>query len=405
MAILYFILLIFVFLFVIISERKIFMNYLAPATIMSVSLLFSVLIYFIINTVNGFQINNDIMIYFILFVSIQFVSDIYVCPSVGKIRFNHVIVYDYTINKIVLEIGVVSTCALIFRFISLFKQITNVLQITYSPFQSAYGGGIYFFFRLINIIVIAYFIGTTEKFDIKTFLWIMFFYFPLIIGMVKGIVLIPAVSGFVLHLFLFETKIDYKKILKLFLIGIVAFLGIYMIEDGLNNPEQLFTIEFYIKKIEKFFLYICSGCNGFSKNLEKDIHIPDNENPTFAPFRNMFSKFGIVTRVDNVPNILVYVGDYKYNFGVTTNTNTYCGFLIIYNGVFKGLLIGVFWGIMNSILYSFALKEDLWLKLAYSIWSFTLIMACFDYWYLHSYWFYILVIIYIMRFAFGRRHK
>ena len=361
------------------------------------SLLVASTLFIIVNIINKkyYLFSNDVFLVFCFFCIIQFIMDTFIkAVFTNNKKSSKFCTNNYDSSFILL--GIVSSSLLLIRFYFLLGTINNLVQITYSSFQNNYGGGIFFYLRLINIVLITYFIGSRKKYSKKDVFIIIYCLLPLILGLVKGIVLIPLLSGIVLRLFIFREKINIKICFKIIIIGIVVFIGTYVIEDGLNNVNQLFNINFYLEKIEKIFLYIISGVNGFSVNIQKAfIHNNNFVNPTFAPFNNLFSDILGTDYISNIPTIQASLGDYTYNFNSSTNTNTYCGFLIIYNGYFKGIFIGFFWAIINAIIYNFAINRGLFPKIAYSIWSFTLIMSCFDYWYLHSYWFYLLFIIFI----------
>lgn len=379
-------------------EYKLFKNILAPGILMCLSLLVASTLFIIVNIINEkyYIFSNDVFLVFCSFCIIQFIMDVFIkALFTNTNRKKNYKFYINNYDNFFVLFGIISSSLLLIKFYSLLDTINNLVQITYPTFQNNFGGGIFFYLRLINIVIITYFIGSRKKYSKKDISIIVYCLLPLILGLVKGILLIPLLSGVVLRLFIFEEKINIKLCFKIVIIGIVVFIGTYVIEDGLNDVNQLFNITFYLEKIENIFLYIISGINGFSINIQKTFIHNNVINPTFAPFNNLFSDILGTDYISNIPTIQANLGDYTYNFNLSTNTNTYCGFLIIYNGYFKGVFIGICWAIFSAIIYNLAINTGLFTKIAYSIWSFTLIMSCFDYWYLHSYWFYLLFIIFI----------
>ncbi|WP_201319171.1 MULTISPECIES: DUF6337 family protein [unclassified Paenibacillus] len=300
------------------------------------------------------------------------------------------------LDKIFMFLGITAGIYLILNFIYLAKGVPNLQAITYSTFQNQYAGGINFYLRIICMIVITYFIGTITKQEKFKFLVVIIAYIPLVLGLVKGIVMLPLIAGFVFRYVISQNRFKLKNTILIIISCLIIFIGVYMIEDSLGSNENILSIDFYLSKLEKFVIYLISGTQSFNINLSnnfifKNYGVP---NPTFAPFNNMFAKILDLARIDSVPSVRTFIGNFKYTGIAETNTNTYIGTLILYNGYYISFITHVIWVTISYLLFYRAIfSKKIIHYLTFSLFSFTLIMSWFDYWYLHSYWYYMWIII------------
>ena len=188
-----------------------------------------------------------------------------------------------------------------------------------------------------------------------------------------------------------------KSILITAILGISIFFIVYMVEIGIWNIEKLFEKETYELILNKLNMYIISGVQSFNVNLSNNNEIfKEISNPVYAPVINLFSKFGIIDRIDTINHIWVNIG-YIKNYGeITVNTNTHIGTLFLYCGIFMGIIVNSIIGLIAYIFYYAAVnKKEIIYVVRYSLFVTGLILSWFDYYYMQIFWIYLIVIFYL----------
>lgn len=118
----------------------------------------------------------------------------------------------------------------------------------------------------------------------------------------------------------------------------------------------------------------------------------------FSPFIKFLSKFNIVESNGYIPSnqaaiYSVFSNEYKYS-----NVNYFFGTLLLYSGWLKSIFMVGFISIYSYFLLIRAkYNQDLVSKLIYATFASGLVMGWFEYYYLQTFWVYMICIIEIIK--------
>ncbi len=402
---------IFIIVFVILaiaSEKKIYINYLTPFTLLSVPYCGIILYQMICIKIYDFKKISPIflIIIFIFLFTTWFSGLLYNSILVRRNFKLSNDLYKHKVNsnknyriKFIEIMSIISTTYLLLFFVYNMKNLGNIGQIVQEGFQIKYTSGINFYLRLMCMIGAIYFFSISNLKDKKFIIGGIYSSLPIILTFVKGMIFIICLGSVIGNTLVYARKIKVKYIIYTIMSGIIIFYSVYMIETCIWNPEKLFKSETYEYIFANLNVYLTSGVQSFNVNLQQINNIFNQvANPVYAPIINIISKVGIVERIDAINNIWLNLG-YISNYGdVIVNTNTYIGTLVLYCGIFRGLLIHLF---ISTIMYHFFYKmihaSHIVYIIRYSLFITGFVLGWFEYYYMHTFWIYLIIIFYILK--------
>lgn len=148
--------------------------------------------------------------------------------------------------------------------------------------------------------------------------------------MVKGAVIIAAVSGMCIRLYAGKMHLSTTLLLKVFLGSFGVFILIYMVIPLMGNENGEANMELFEFVIGHFFHYFTSGTLGLSYDME--LHCADmgDFEILVAPFINIYKT------IVGDPNLISPVNPLYLNTGITlTNVRTFFGTMYIYCNSFQ----------------------------------------------------------------------
>lgn len=253
-----------------------------------------------------------------------------------------------------------------------------------------------FYVRLFTMIMAVYFLGINK--GKIGYLIGCFCFVPHIIINTKGILFIIIIAVFIARLLTGRIHNVKRTVLILGGCGFSIFFFSYMMEFSLYGENPLIEVDRWVYIFEKLIAYLLSGVQEFFVNLRDGIvHNKNLDNITLTPFYNLFAKFGIGTSISSV-NQEIYrcIGDLPHYGLVYSNVNGYIGTLYIFNGLIGGLLYHV-----SIITLTFAIrlkvcicKRPFWIIL-YSLFSAGLFLAWFEFYFMHTFWIYFILIVFV----------
>ncbi|WP_061808973.1 O-antigen polymerase [Rossellomorea vietnamensis] len=383
-------------------EKRKYKTFLSPFILFSVPYLVLILYQVIVTNIYNWEpVSVVFLIYIFLYLvtfyfvgtfSIHFFEAFYKKYSIKtQIKYDNSLQSTRTKNKVIEIISIVVAAYLIIFFIFQMRGLPNTGMVVQEEFQSTYSSGFNFYLRLICMIGSVYFWGLANK-NNKRFLLLGFLCFiPNLLTFVKGITFILILGGILANLFIYNKKVKPKNILSIVGSAIAVFFLIYLIEIGVWDTEKLFVKETYENIFGKLNVYLISGVQSFNVNVIGNHSFQGIPNPVYAPVLNIFSKLGIVDRVDSINNIWVNVG-YIPNYGnVNVNTNTFIGTLVLYCGPIIGLFINSLVSIIIYYLFYRTIKTRKTIQIVrYALIVTGLALSWFEYFYMHTFWFYLI---------------
>lgn len=407
LTIILFLLLVLVAFILVRIEKTRFKTYLSPFILFSIPYLSMVFYqFFIIQLYNweniGFLFVFSILLYFVTF----FVSGhvLYYFFSAQNrthnLKLNNVrneVQEKIYSDKLIELIFIVSAIYLLLRFFILTQGLSNYGAIVQEPFQQKYSSDGGFFFRLITMFGGAYFWGLATKKNKRAFFYGLLCFATNLLTFVKGIAFITIISGIIANIIINKRKVKLKTLFHIIIFGISLFFIVYLIEIGIWEPNKLLEKDTYEFIFGKLNVYLISGVQSFNINVTNNHEIFLNSNNiVFAPIVNLIAKFGVVERIDVINDLITYLGNIPSYGQVYVNTNTYIGTLVLYTGLFAGVLPNVIISIFSYYLFYKTISEKSILNISiYAIFSSGLVLSWFEYYYMHTFWFY-LIFFYVM---------
>jgi len=405
------VLIIVVFALVIIEKNQ-YKTYFAPFTLFSVPYLVIILYQLIVINIYGWENISStylfyILIYLIVFYIIGTITTQFIKFLNKKQKYSlktstyayHAVTKDnYQRVKILEIISIISSIYLILFFMLKSRELPNIGMIVQEQFQKRYSSGLNFYLRLVCMIGTIYFWGLINKSNKKFILLGLLCFIPNFLTFVKGIAFINVIGSVIANLILNNRKIKFNVLIKVVLVGILIFFSVYMIEIGIWNPNKLLERKTYEYIYAKLNVYLVSGVQSFNINVSNPKKLFQSlSNPVYAPVINLIAKFGLFERIETINNVWTTIG-YIPKYGtVTVNTNTYIGTLSLYCGFFIGLLVN---SIISAVIYYFFWKaistKSITYIVRYSLMVSGLVLAWFEYYYMHTFWFYLILIFLII---------
>lgn len=381
-------------------EKKIHGNYYTPFVLFSIPYLF-ILLYQIL-CIEIYDLDKMSFLYLLIILIFMLnisILGIFYKSMIDKFKSRIPKKYSkvYYKDSVLEIISIISATYLLIYFLYSMMSLPNIGQIVQEDFQTRYSGGINFYLRLICMIGSVYFFSKASFKNIKQAFFGIYCLIPNILTFVKGIIFIICLGGVLGNIIFNNRKIKIKSILITVILGISIFFIVYIVEIGIWDIEKLFEKETYELIFNKLNVYIISGVQSFNVNLANNNELfKEISNPVYAPVLNIFSKFGIVERVDSINNIWANIG-YIKNYGdVIVNTNTYIGTLFLYCGLFIGLIINSVIGLIMYIFYYSAITKNEIIYIArYSLLVTGFILSWFEYYYMHTFWIYLIILFYL----------
>lgn len=386
-------------------ENKIHGNYLTPFTLLSVPyclVVFAQIIFTKIYKLNNISFSY-ISIVFIFIFNAWMIGLIY-ASVIQKLKYRKKLnCLEEKIGLKAIEkkerkiLGILSfICAtyLIIFFIYSSRNLSNVGQIVQESFQVIYNGGINFYFKLICMIGAIYFLSISNLKNLRYFILGLYCLLPVILTFVKGIIFIICLGGIVGNILVQKRKVKIRYICIAIFSGLIVFFSVYTVEIGIWDPTKLLHKETYEFIFAKLNIYLTAGVQSFNVNIQANSDIfRELPNPVYTPIINTISKFGILERIDSINNVWVNLG-YINNYGfVEVNTNTYIGTLFLYCGFIKGIMVNSFiFTLMYHFFYKAFNSERVLYIVRYSTFSTGLILGWFEYYYMHTFWIYFILI-------------
>lgn len=402
---LFFALLVLVFGFVI-QERRHYNTYLTPFTLFSVPYLVIIIYQLFVTEIYGWYPVSPIYLFYIILylVSfylagtffISFLSSINgAVKSPAKDESTTITIKptkkSYKLLKIIF---LFSAIYLILFFLSNLGHLSTIGNMVQEEFQNYYSSGINFFLRLICMIGTVYFWGLMNKKRKSFFFLGLICFIPNFLTFVKGTTFITVLGSIIANILIHKRKFKLKTIILSGLSGVAILFAAYMVEIGIWNPDRLSQKETYEYIFAKLNVYLLAGVQSFNINISSYPEVFQNlPNVVLAPIINLFTKFGLTERIDSVNPVLTNIG-FIPNFGsVDVNTNTYIGTIILYCGPILGLLVNITISMIIYYLFYSAIKTNNNINIIrYSLMVTGLVLAWFEYYYLHSFWVYLLIL-------------
>lgn len=417
---LFWLVILFIIIFVlVIAERNLNKTYFSPFTLFAVP--YSVIILYqiiITNVYNWKRVSPLFLICIILFlVGFFLTGNLFMCLmkalqnscwSSGKsliIREKCNITSDLNHRvrlKKVEAISIASAVYLIVFFILKAKNLPDIGMIVQSKFQNEYSSGLNFYLRLITMIGTAYFWGLANRNNKRFFLLGALCFIPNFLTFVKGTAFIMILGGLLTNLYINKKRrLKLKTLLKVVLSGVIIFFSVYMIEIGIWNFDRLLQKETYEFIFGKFNYYLVSGVQSFNINVNENMGVFKNiPNPVYAPIVNFISKFGFGQRIETINNIWVTLGNIPSYGVVRVNTNTYIGTLVLYCGLIRGMLVNIIISLLSYYFFWRTNQRNNVLNIVrYSLFVSGLILSWFEYYYMHTFWIYLIALVFLMGFV------
>ncbi|HPP10866.1 MAG TPA: DUF6337 family protein [Defluviitoga tunisiensis] len=417
LEIIIFIILVIAVFAIVMVERNQYKTYLTPFILFSVPYIIVIFYQVIVTNIYSWENISSIYLLYVLIYLITFYlvgtfttqfmktskRNYQSSPNLQSCNYNQKIILmkqKHQRLKIIEITSIASSIYLIIFFIFNLSGLSDVGMVVQEQFQSKYSSGVNFYLRLFCMIGTIYFWGLANKSNRKFILLGFLCFIPNYLTFVKGIAFINVIGSVLANLILNKRIIKVSILLKVLLAGLIIYFSVYMIEIGIWNPNKLLEIETYEFIYGKLNSYLISGVQSFNINISNSENLFQGlPNPVYAPVINLIAKFGLAERIEPINNVWTTIG-YIPNYGPSTvNTNTYIGTLSLYCGFFKGLLVN---SIISTVIYYFfwkAIHTQRIIHIArYSLMVTGLVLAWFEYYYLHTFWYYLVLIFFLIDF-------
>lgn len=386
-------------------ETNRFMTPYTPFALFSVPYLIVVFYQVIITNIYDWKKITPLFLIIILvyFVNFFLVGNLFLLIRNRKYKNNKLKKQNYenfifTRYKAVELLSIISAIILINYFLIEMIGLHDFRAIVQEPFQVNYSSGFRFYLKLLSMIGTVYFWGLVDKTNKKEFLYGLLCFIPNFITFVKGISFILIIGSVISNAILHNRKFKLKLIIQIGSIGVILFFIVYMIELGIWDHDKLLLKETYKFIYGKLNAYIVSGVQSFNVNINSDLEMYRNiPNVVLSPLINLIAKTGLIERIDNVSSAGTLIGYIPYYGPVSVNTNTYIGTIALYNGIFIGLLINSMISILIYYFFYSAIRQKNILAISrYGFFSSGITLAWFEYYYLHPFWFYAILIYFML---------
>lgn len=275
-------------------------------------------------------------------------------------------------------------------------ELSLILQDEFQDeFNNTAGGS--FYSRLLTLIFAVYFLGIN-----RTKLGYVFgalCFVPNIIVNTKGILFLPVIAALLSCMLLGRIHNIKKTIFTLGCIGIFIFFFSYLIEDFIYDNNPFSNSDRFVFLFEKLIVYVLSGVQEFFVNLRDGIiHSSSKVNITLVSLNNLLAKFGLSESASSInEEFYRYIGTLP-NYGrAYSNVNGYIGTLYLFNGLFGGLLIHIFWIVTTFLIKikAYKCKRIFWIIL-YSLFLSGFFLGWFDFYFMQTFWLYFIILTFVV---------
>ncbi len=284
-------------------------------------------------------------------------------------------------------------------FVVLAAGLPTFGMIVQEEFQGRYAGDMYFL-RLMCIILGAYQASRCRSFKDKRLLCCLLLILPNFLTFVKGIVIISIISDVVAFAIANKIKLSWKPVVIVGCFGMAVFYGIYLIEHCVWDIKAIIYPETHKLIFFKIISYLSSGLESFNINIDHTYRYATVENVVIAPYANCLAQLGLTERTETVTSVHTIIGSIEGFGDIRVNTHSYFGALYLYCGLFLGIAPHFINYFMAYFLYSRIKHERLIFTVAYAVFTSGFVLSWFDYYYLHTFWGYMLVMAALIAFAF-----
>lgn len=279
------------------------------------------------------------------------------------------------------------------HLLMIMSHYSNIYQLVQPSVQSQYGSGINYYVRLFLMLCTVYYWGCSKITKTNLLLGLICF-LPNALTFVKSIILLSILSSLTIRLIKHEFKISLKMILVVFVIGIIVFYGVNMVEMGIYDINILKDIETYKYIGVKMGGYFVSGVQSFAQNLidKRDAFLAV-DNVTLAPFVSLLSKIGIgesYRAVTTISQVFWYSEQLGRNVG--SNVNGYVGTLYLFSGVLLGNILNAIWVFVASFLERCYIESDDIRSALAGLFCGAFTLGWFDYYFSQTFWVYLIII-------------
>ena len=140
-----------------------------------------------------------------------------------------------------------------------------------------------------------------------------------------------------------------------------------------------------------------AGVQSFAVNLENIEVFIEAPNISLAPISSILSKFGIMGRIDPVCNIIAQIGVNQSGEIITSNVNGCIGTIVLFNGPFAGSFIFSFWMAIASFLNQKYKNSRNMSCVLGGLFSAGFALSWFEYYFLHTFWWYFIIFTVLMQ--------
>jgi len=288
-------------------------------------------------------------------------------------------------------IGFLFSIYMIIHFVNLASSLDTLGKIVQEPFQVLYSSGINFYIRIFLIFILFHYVAGLKRITIVSILVILLFLIPNFLTFVKGIILINIIGVFLIFIHNKIIKINLFSVLFGLLFMIISFILVVTIEQSIWT----FSIDYEIidESLTNLLSYFFAGIQSFISNFHSNVIPIEFPNATIAIFYNPFARlFEIGPIISNIPAFqsILFLNGIPFS---SSNVNTYIGTLFLYNGLFIGNLMNVAISLISTFFFKIYLfrKSRFYFSL-YVFFATGLSLSWFEYYYLHSFYFYVIVV-------------
>ena len=293
-----------------------------------------------------------------------------------------------------------------FHFWTVYKKYNKLIIIVQQKFQDEYASGKNFYVRVFLMLLVVYYLGGAAL-NKRNLLIGAIGLLPNVLTFVKGIILLPLLASILLRIKNKDIKISIKTVMFFAFVGGFVFFGVYALEMAIYDKKQLGDLYFYKQIAGKLIIYLVSGVQSFTQNFSSNRQIfLEMDNVTLTPIINLLSKIGIGHGINNVGTVyqkFEYINLLGRRY--TSNVNGYIGTLYLYNGFFFGNVINAFQVFLSSFLLELFGKKKSMMTYVSMLYCISFCLGWFEYYFVHTFWTYLLVFGIVMSFLMRFRIK
>ena len=297
-------------------------------------------------------------------------------------------------NNILDALSIAVPIGCIVYFISLIFQLPSLSIIVQPEFQNIYASQT-FIFRLMCFVLGAYSASKIARKSKSKIISCLLCLIPNALTFVKGTIIICVLSCLLTVAMCLQEKLTKKQMITMGIVAViasfVAFAGVYLVEICIYDLRRLFELKTYQTIFDKIVIYLSSGLESFNINIDNTATYLAKDNIIWAPYNNLLSILKLTTRVDTVSDVQTIIGNIPSVGNVKVNTHTYFGTLYLYGGWWQAILAHFVNYVIIYTLYRWSKYSNMG-KVCYSIHACGFILSWFEYYFMHTFWVYLLAL-------------